>query len=382
MTKFGIKNIIIHLCIVLSFTSIFSQQKTGNIVEYFGKEKVNEIQEGDLFHVFQTGLTLKIPTYNFNSASFPEDPVFNKFLYDAHYSPQSGDVFDIDFIGEQIAWKTVETDSTNSFNDRSLRSSYVYLSYKSNVEKNVLFEASGHSLILINGLPHEGDHYDFGYNLIPLKLKKGINVFVLKVGRFPRVRARMIEPSKDVQFTTRDLTMPDLQLEEKNKAYLGAIRIVNSSNAWLKNYTVEADLSGSKKASLIPDIAPMSVRKVPFTMLMHSDINEEGETELSLQLFDQKKSLIDTEKISLQVKSKYKHHKNTLLSNIDGSVQYYSVAPSTDTTTKEQALFLSVHGASVEAVNQANAYKKKDWGTLVAQLTEDPLVLPGKIGAD
>jgi hypothetical protein len=176
--------------------------------------------------------------------------------------------------------------------------------------------------------------------------------------------------------------MPDLLLEEKTKAYMGAIRIVNNTNTWLENYSIESELSRSKKVTKIPIIAPMSVRKVPFFITMNSEIAEEGNTEITLQLFNQKKSLIDTQEITIQAKSKYKHHKNTLLSNIDGSVQYYSVAPSTDTETKEQALFLSVHGASVEAVNQANAYKKKDWGTLIAPTNRRPLALPGRIGVD
>ena len=59
---------------------LFSQQKTGNIVEYFGKEKVEEINEGKVLHVFRNGLALKIQDFTFNSSSFPKDIVFEKFL--------------------------------------------------------------------------------------------------------------------------------------------------------------------------------------------------------------------------------------------------------------------------------------------------------------
>jgi len=47
---------------------------------------------------------------------------------------------------------------------------------------------------------------------------------------------------------------------------------------------------------------------------------------------------------------------------LDGSVQYYAVNPPIDLKGKP-ALFLSLHGAGVEAINQANAYYHKDWGT-------------------
>ena len=207
---------IIPITALLFFISVasFSQEKTGNIVEYFGKEKVNEISEGKLLHVFKTGLSVKIQDFSFNSSSFPKDPVFKIFLMNSNLIVSKGEVFDINLNGDELKWQEINTDKTNTFNNENLRSSYVYLTYKSNSEQTVLFEASGHSLVLINGLPHEGDHYDFGWNLIPLSLKKGTNVFVLKVGRFPRIRARLIKPSKPIQFTSRDLTMPDILVEE------------------------------------------------------------------------------------------------------------------------------------------------------------------------
>ena len=365
------RNVFLVLFIFLAQFPIYSQQKTGNIVEYFGKEKVNEIKEGKLLHVFTTGLSLKISNFNFNSASFPRDPVFRKFLLEPNYVAKEHEVFDIDFLGNDLKWKKIETDSTNTFNDPNLRSSYVTLTYRSNSEKIVLFEASGHSLLLINGLPHEGDHYDFGWNLIPLKLKKGTNIFVLKVGRFPRIRARLIEPKADIQFTTRDVTMPDI-LKEENKEYLGAIRIINSTDKWLKNYTINADLNGTVITSKVPNIAPMSVRKVPFNMQSPVQQENSENIELTLQLRSNSNKLLSTQTIDLKIRSKNKHHKKTFLSKIDGSVQYYSVAPSSDTSSESQALFLSVHGASVEAVNQANAYKQKDWGNLVAPTNRRP----------
>ena len=48
------------------------------------------------------------------------------------------------------------------------------------------------------------------------------------------------------------------------------------------------------------------------------------------------------------------------------------MAPSSNKNLEDSALFLSVHGASVEAVNQANAYKKKDWGNLIAPTNRRP----------
>jgi predicted esterase len=362
-----------HFILVLFFVSgiVSGQQKTGNIVEYFGKEKVETIQEGRLIHVFKEALALKIQTYNFNSSSFPEDPVFSRFLFQSDYNPSKNDVFDIDLLGNAIQWKSISVDTTNTFKGNELRSSYVYLKYNSKSEKTVLFEASGHSLLLINGLPHEGDHYDFGYNVIPVTLKKGQNIFILKVGRFPRIRARLIEPERNIQFTTRDVTLPEVLVEE-TKPYVGAIRVINATEDWIKNYTITSGLLGEDVLSKVPNIPPMSVRKVPFTIASISDKSKIGSIDLSLKLESSDKQIVNTKTIELKVKTKHSHHKRTFISRIDGSVQYYSVAPSSHKELIKGALFLSVHGASVEAVNQANAYEKKDWGNLIAPTNRRP----------
>jgi len=359
------------LLIILITTIQFAQQRTGNIVEYFGKEKVDEISEGKLLHVFKNGLALKIEDFSFNSASFPKEPVFNKFLMNPNQKVSENEIFDIDYLGNELKWKAISTDETNTFSNENLRSSYVYLTYKSNTEKTVLFEASGHTMLLINGLPHEGDHYDFGWNLIPLKLKKGTNIFVLKVGRFPRIRARLIEPQKPVQFTSRDVTMPDILVEE-TKDYKGAIRVVNASNNWVKNYTITSELLGVTKESKVISIPPMSVLKVPFSIAPVSKETALETVNLNVKLKNNSNQVVSNQEVKLEVKTKHQHHKKTFISAVDGSVQYYSVAPSTDKTSEKQALFLSVHGASVEAVNQANAYEKKDWGNVVAPTNRRP----------
>lgn len=345
-------------------------QKTGNIVEYFGKEKINEVSEGKVVHVFETGLALKVQNFGFESESFPKDPVFNRFLFDNQYRASKELTFDIDFLGNPLQWKTIKADSTSSFTGSNLRSAYVYLNYKSNSENVVLFEASGHSVALINGFPHEGDHYDFGYSLIPIKLKKGDNIFVLKVGRFPRIRARLITPASGVLFTTRDLTMPDIQQEE-NKEYIGGIRVINATENWINNAIIEAKITDNNTKTIITNIPPLSVQKIPFSFTSISVETLNENVDLHLYLKNKKGIVLNKQTVNLKVKSKYKHHKKTFISNIDGSVQYYSVAPS-KSKEESQALFLSVHGASVEAVNQANAYSQKDWGTLVAPTNRRP----------
>jgi len=258
----------------------------------------------------------------------------------------------------------------NEFSDRALRSGYLYLEFQSDKEENVIFEASGHTMVLINGFPHEGDHYDFGWSLIPIRLKKGRNTFVLQGGRFPRMRARLLTPENSIAFTKRDVTTPDILKEEKAN-YLAAIRVMNVNKNWFKGGSITCEIGSKSVSRSIPSISPMNVRKVPFEIPTPENLKADTAT-FTLFLKDIRGKVLQQENFTLDIKSKYDHHKQTFLSDIDGGVQYYSIAPSSNKNIDNPALFFSVHGASVEAVNQARAYKKKDWGHLVAPTNRRP----------
>ncbi|RXG33231.1 carboxylesterase family protein [Leeuwenhoekiella marinoflava] len=357
---------------LLTITSFsFAQTKQGNIVQYFGKEKVEDVNEGTILHLFNEGLILNKKGFSYNTDAVSRDPVFAEILNKEVNTPiQEIKIID-SFSGETLEWKPIKTKEKNEFNDKGLRSGYLYLEYNSKIEQTVIFDASGHTNVLINGLPHEGDHYDFGWNLIPIKLNKGKNEFILSGGRFSNMRARLLKADQPIQFTKRDLTLPDLLIEE-SKPLLGAIRVMNATDEWFINGKIHVKVGHAEITTTLPNISPLIVRKVPFKIPVPNDLATQKMTTAFITLLDKSGNKLSIDTLELSVKSKYKHHKNTFISHIDGSVQYYSLAPSLTKDKDNQALFLSVHGASVEAVNQANAYKQKDWGHLVAPTNRRP----------
>ncbi|TDN95033.1 prolyl oligopeptidase family protein [Salegentibacter sp. 24] len=367
-----------HLLRITLFTLFFllvdfinAQQREGNIVAYFGKEKVDEISEGEVVHLFKKGLILSTSGIPFSKAAVTHDLIFSNAVANGLKITKDKKEYD-GFLGETVSWKPIRVNKSSEFKDPNLQNTgYLYLEYESASEKTVLFEASGHSSVLINGLPHAGDHYDFGWSLIPVKLKKGKNQFLLSGGRFSHIRARLLAPHKPVEFTTRDLTLPDLLIENDTPLW-GAIRIINSEDNWLKDAKIRIEIGGTSAETILPAIAPEHVKKVPFSIPVPKNLKASEKVQAILYLKDKRNHIIDTTTIDLAVKSKYKHHKNTFVSDIDRSVQYYSLAPSLNRDRDNQALFLSVHGASVEAVNQANAYKQKEWGHIVAPTNRRP----------
>ncbi len=368
--KYFLNNLLLSAALVIFYASADAQNRQGNIVEYFGKEKVEDVSEGQVIHVFKEALILKMRRTGFNSSSVPKSPVLGKFLLQGQHEIQEGEEFIENVSGAPSTWEKIVTGDNNEFDDNGLRSGYLYLEYHADKDMEVVFEASGHTMALINGLPHEGDHYDYGWSLIPVRLNKGKNVFVLEGGRFPRMRARLLDPYQPVAFTKRDMTLPDI-LKEEHEDLWAAIRVMNINGKWFTGGSIGCETAGHTINTNIPAISPMNIRKVPF-LIPAGDHLSEGKINALVQLKDKRGKTLATDTIEVNIKSKYNHHKRTFISGMDGSVQYYSIAPSSDKDIKNPALFFSVHGASVEAVNQANAYKKKDWGHLVAPTNRRP----------
>ncbi len=354
----------------LGLSPLAAQQTKGNIVEYFGKERVERVDEGMILHTFRQGYFLPVTApsgYLFTTS----DGLGWEIATGKFKAPSANDLTATNYgrTREAVQWTPIEADSTGKFANRALRRAYVFTEYKADKPQIALLESSGNTRTFINGMPHEGDHYDFAYTLIPFRMQKGMNEFIFTPGRFGRVEAKLIIPTKPVMLTKRDMTLPDIINGEGEK--WAAIRIVNAQEKALTGLKIQCTLENGESATrTTDDVMPMMVRKVKFR-IPGATSSKKGETKAIVILQDKSGKEIDRTEISLQQKDASSIHERTFISDVDGSVQYYSVNPST-TQGDNQALFLSVHGASVEARNQARAYVPKDWGHIIAPTNRRP----------
>lgn len=347
-------------------------QKEGNIVEYFGREVVEEINEGAVIHVFDEGLLL--PAASRGRGLMPEtDIIAWHFANGTWNTPEEGRLLHPMYSENDsiYTWQAIEANEENSFRGRMLYRSFLYTSFESPREDVLLLDARGHTQGYINGKPIAGDHYDFGYTLIPFKLKKGLNEFIYTPGRFSRLTSRLIAPAKPVMLTTRDMTVPSLIVGENNEQW-AAVRVINTLEKDIDGLTIRCNLESGEEATYETDkVIEMSVRKVKFRIPSTSVKQEDGKVQATLILLDEDGKELHQVSFELSQHAASEHHERTFISDIDGSVQYYSVAPSTQ-KGENQALVLSVHGAGVEARNQVRAYKQKDWCHIVAPTNRRP----------
>ncbi len=270
---------------------------------------------------------------------------------------------------ESFLWKEVSADSSNVFKSRRFGAGgYLYLTYTTVREQNVLLNIKGNSAVYFNGVLHAGDPYSSGWLYIPVTLKRGLNE--LYVRTYFQTIATIIFPEKPVAISTPDSTMPHVVLNKQNGVLQGAVVIINSSFKELKKYQLKSVVAGKILITDIAVIPSMSSRKVIFNFDA-AGINATGKYDCSVTLLSNKK-VIDEKKLQLEAVDSIAKYSTTFISQIDGSLQYYSVTPQLNGTRDNAALFLSVHGAGVEAIGQAKAYQSKDWGTLVAATNRRP----------
>jgi len=283
--------------------------------------------------------------------------------------PVAGATFDNNNSGDAITWKEISADSANRFRNRGFgRGGYLYLTYNSSKEENVLLNIQGNSAVYVNGVLHAGDPYGSGWLYIPIKLRKGENE--LYVRTYWQTVASIVFPEKPVAISTADSTLPSIVVNKQSGVLQGAVVVINAGSQELRHYQIKSEILGKTVVTDIPAIPALATRKVIFNLDAGS-VSQIGKYDCHLTLLNNNKE-IDEKKVVLEAVDSTKQYSSTFVSNIDGSLQYYAVTPQLNGGGNNQALFLSVHGAGVEAIGQAKAYKPKDWGTLVAATNRRP----------
>jgi len=299
--------------------------------------------------------------------------------------PTENGTFSAGKDGQKVLWKAIKADANGRFSAFSRRSSqttnnpflnpgsidrgsdYIYVTYTSPKEQTAILNVMGGNSLFFNGTPHMGDPYASGYMNIPVQLRKGLNeLFVRAVSILPMI----IIDTKKIRIHTDDITLPSIVLNQANTVLKGALTVCNSSLKDLNDLHFKTILNGKQLELAIPRIAKLSMRKVIFE-LDASGITTPGNYNLEIQLLQNKKN-VDQKTIAIEALANSSTHKQTFISKIDGSLQYFAVTPQLNGWKPNSALFLSVHGAGVEAIGQAKAYKSKDWGTIVAATNRRP----------
>ncbi|MSU37317.1 MAG: alpha/beta hydrolase [Pedosphaera sp.] len=325
-----------------------------------------------LDHTFRTGLVIESVGRAGRSTTFTD--AIEEQLVSGHWSPPDARTVVMPPDGRERRWQPASADTNGWFKAATFRGGHAYFSFVSARPQIAILEASGHGMAYLNGEPHPGDPYRYGFVRVPVMLRVGTNDLLLMSARGD-IRARLFEPTDSIYLETSDATLPDAVIHEALSSWAGVV-LVNASNQWVSDLQIESILGGRGSRTLAPPMPPMSVRKVP-VHLQTSAPRKAGEMPLQVRVARRGRSETSAAtpvNLSIRVREAHQARKITFRSEIDGSVQYYALKPASSKMPggERAALFLTLHGAGVEAIGQAEAYSPKSWGHIVAPTNRRP----------
>ena len=321
--------------------------------------------------IFREGLAIS-NCHQYGRQAVYTDQFSGRYFEPGYSTPKQGGILFKSSDGKEVAWQEIKADSSGRFRGRVASNGYIYLTYTARREEGAIVKITGNSMFYFNGEPHAGDPYEQNYMLVPVRLKKGLNeIYVRSSGMMSQgITAKLIFPGSPVYVSTSDATLPFIVEGHRKDSLTGAVVIINTTSKPLMGLRLISDLNGKTMTTEVPAILPYSSRKSPFSFNA-SGVSDKGSVDCKLTLLSGGKA-IDKSSIKIESVSAEQPYCNTFISNIDGSLQYFAVNPRSGDSKVRGALFLSVHGAGVEAIGQARAYKSKDWGDLVAPTNRRP----------
>ena len=312
-------------------------------------------------------LSIQVPGGRGGRTATPVDPIAAIIASGQFTVPKAADKISLPG-GQSATWRAIKANKDGLF-QTGFGAGYVFCSVDLPDAAVMLLEAAGDTIAYVNGEARGGDPYSNGYLRLPVSLHKGENALLFAVGR-GRLKVRLLPVRSSAMLDTADPTLPDILTTDRQPLW-AAVVVQNTTDKPLDGLKLAARTPGVVDAlvSDLPAIAPMTIRKVPFKISVPSAAQgQKLDVALTLQGPSGK---LDEGSVTLRVCKRLEIHKRTFISWIDGSVQYYAVNPA-QKPSPSNAFILTLHGAGVEALGQAQAYKSKDWATIVAPTNRRP----------
>jgi dienelactone hydrolase len=254
---------------------------------------------------------------------------------------------------------------------------WAYATISAEEESNWIMRGRGYRHVYVNGEPRVGDLYNLGIASLPIRLKKGENTFLFKSGR-GQFHISFDPVPADIFLETRDPTLPDYVRGHRSRIYAGVL-ITNATGEWKDGPKVRTWIEGNEETteSKVPMIAPFATHKLRVVLPACPQVDPDTTSvTVNMELIEGDRVIGEPIAFDLRVRNANEKHSRTFISGIDGSVQYFGVTPPRDAGVEKpesaQGLLLTLHGASVQASNQSNAYKPKDDMYIVAPTNRRP----------
>jgi pimeloyl-ACP methyl ester carboxylesterase len=303
-----------------------------------------------------------------------------------NFRPQEGDeLLSILPQGGKVSWKKVVPDSLgwvklgyeNVWWDTLMDiygvagivdAGYAYAEFVSDGKKRALAIAEKVGTFYFNGKNFYGDPYGHDIVRIPVILEDGVNRVLVQTSGYGdhSFMFKLIPAPALLILISKDATLPDIIAGEKQKLWAG-ITVLNTTSQRLRDIKLSIGDGRFFKENQItvPSLFPLSVKKVPIPIEVIQPLS--ATDTISIPVKVSYHDSFSEDRLPLRIREKEKSYKETFISKIDHSCQYYAVLlPKDYDPQKKYSLILTLHGAGVEASGLVDCFGPKDWAFVVA----------------
>lgn len=291
---------------------------------------------------------------------FRPDAVFARYLLDpASPTPAEGDTL-MGELGEEAIWAYSEAEEHGG---AASGPAWAYTAIEVAEACVMMARLQGASTMFVNGDGFVGDVYRYGWRGVPVALREGRNdVYVTGIrGGF---RFELLAPGAELMIDAYDRTSPHLVEGATRVGPLGLL-LVNATDRELDpSVTMAADDLFAEVRVASGILRPLEVTKVAMEQPILSGASVSAEVEEYVRSVSAHAPGVTGAhaRVPLAVVQDGPARRETFVSDIDKSVQFYGLlSPLEDNTESpaEPTLVLSLHGAGVNALGQVRSYSRR-----------------------
>lgn len=236
-----------------------------------------------------------------------------------------------------------------------------------------LARLSGAWQLFVNGRPHVGDAYRYGFGGVPVELAEGSNEIAV-TGARGGFSLEFVPAPGEVVIEAADLTVPDLVVGEAGELELG-VCLHRTALAPLRGARVELTGALAGEVPLLP-VGPLETRVVALTArpVDAKQVAAPGALECELVVRAADGRALARRELAVRVVEETASRLRSFRSSIDGSTQVWGEVPPARGESGDElpGLVLSLHGASVRPRNQIGAYASHPGLWIVAPTNRRP----------
>ncbi len=276
--------------------------------------------------------------------------------------------------GEQAAgatWEAVEPTDTGVFEGSEPSGGHMgYAATTVEVEERriLVAEMNGMYELFAGGTPYSGDIYGYNY-LVPVPLDPGNNRIVVRYTGRATPRVTLTDAPGEIAVDTDDASYPHLRVGHARELPLG-LHVLNLFDQALTDVEAEVveneHFEGTTRE--FPAIGPDSRTQLGFRLSPKSEWSEAGETitaELRIDACELERAYEFS--YELETRAADETFRQTFVSPVDGSVQYYGVRPPANYQAgSDYGLVMSLHGAGVDGGGLVGSYSDKEWAWIIS----------------